>query len=619
MPGLFGVVDTAAVLELRHRAELRDLAHRMAAAMDYDPEYCSRIIPMDALGACVGIVGRPLLSNSSAQAADNVVIVRTGLEQPDTPDSSTLLIGPAADEVLAAYRRGGTAELSGLGGMRAGFVADDHERRSLLFTDRYGRERIYFTLAGTRLFFASEAKAILAVVPDSRAFDPEGLAELLACGCTLGKRSLFRGIEVMPGGTAIGVDAGRFQHHRYFDPSSVEQVTPASPREFVDGFAASLAAAVNDHAAVSRVGVSLTGGLDSRMVMAAVNATPEALSCYTFGSMFRETGDVRVARRVAACCGYSHHVIELGRPFLEAAREYLNRAVYISDGYIGLSGAAELYLNERARRIAPSRLTGNWGSELMRGARAFKWTPPQGDCIAGSLMPHLNEAQARFANVSAHPVSAALFNQMPMQGYGRYAIERSQVAVRSPFLSDDVVRWLYRAPSEARAAMDTVKAVVGLKPPLLNLETDRGLLGNGSASWRQTWRRGLIKAEYMTSHGAPHFVARLSRSLPPSFLETAFLGVDKFQHFRHWMRHELSGLLRDTLVDNPPAEMKNWFDSSRARTIVLDHISGRGNYTDEIDKMLTVACASESLLRPAHVRPPEPHGPELTPQPSYGR
>ena len=40
--------------------------------------------------------------------------------------------------------------------------------------------------------------------------------------------------------------------------------------------------------------MSLTGGLDTRMIMAWQKADPGSLPCYTFGRMFRECQDVHV-------------------------------------------------------------------------------------------------------------------------------------------------------------------------------------------------------------------------------------------------------------------------------------------------------------------------------------
>ena len=65
-----------------------------------------------------------------------------------------------------------------------------------------------------------------------------------------------------------------------------------------------------------RIGMSLTGGLDTRMIMAWQRLQAGSLPCYTFGSMFRENQDVRVSRRVASICNQPHQVITAGQEFL---------------------------------------------------------------------------------------------------------------------------------------------------------------------------------------------------------------------------------------------------------------------------------------------------------------
>ena len=85
--------------------------------------------------------------------------------------------------------------------------------------------------------------------------------------------------------------------------------------------------------------------------------------------------------------------------------------------------------------------------------------------------------------------------------------------------------------------------------------------------------------------------------VPASFLETRFLGIDKFQHFRFWMRRELAGLVRETLIHEDNGDLKNWFDMRRVSQIVNDHIAGHANYTNEIDKLLTITTAQKLLIR----------------------
>jgi len=40
------------------------------------------------------------------------------------------------------------------------------------------------------------------------------------------------------------------------------------------------------------IGMSLTGGLDIRMIMVCINQPPESLPCYTFGGMYRDSFDI---------------------------------------------------------------------------------------------------------------------------------------------------------------------------------------------------------------------------------------------------------------------------------------------------------------------------------------
>ena len=210
-------------------------------------------------------------------------------------------------------------------------------RHRVLLNDRYGRERIFLHVDGSRTYFASEAKAILAVAPRTRGFDPAGLAEFLSCGCTVGRHSLFNGIEVLEPGSLLTFDStGLCTRSRYAVPADLEALEPVSRQDFLESFSDSLSVAVSRSIDTGpRVGVSLTGGLDSRMIMGTLRVPPGSVPCYTFGSMFRTTGDVAVARRVAAACGESHHALELGGDFLANARGHLEHSVYIADGYLG--------------------------------------------------------------------------------------------------------------------------------------------------------------------------------------------------------------------------------------------------------------------------------------------
>src|SRR4029079_7176742 len=119
-------------------------------------------------------------------------------------------------------------------------------------------------------------------------------------------------------------------------------------------------------------GVSLTGGLDTRVIMAWRKPAPASLPCYTFGSMFRDNRDVHVARQVSEICGQSHSVIPVGDEFLSRFSHYAERSVYLTDGCVDVGRTSDLYVSERARAIAPTKVVGTYGSEVLQHATMFK-------------------------------------------------------------------------------------------------------------------------------------------------------------------------------------------------------------------------------------------------------
>ena len=86
--------------------------------------------------------------------------------------------------------------------------------------------------------------------------------------------------------------------------------------------------------------------------------------------------DVLVARQVAQICAQSHEVISIGEDFLRRFARYAERTVYLTDGCVEVSHSPDLYAHEQVREIAPVRMTGNYGGEVLRRVQAFKPMEP---------------------------------------------------------------------------------------------------------------------------------------------------------------------------------------------------------------------------------------------------
>src|SRR6266849_8631619 len=114
---------------------------------------------------------------------------------------------------------------------------------------------------------------------------------------------------------------------------------------------------------------------------------------------------------------------------------------YLTDGCLDLTHSPDLYLNEKAREIATVRLTGNYGSEVLRQSIAFKPLEHARGLFSPEFVPCIHAARETYAELlQGHPVSFAVFRQAPWHHYGLLALEETQLSLRSPYLDNDLVR-----------------------------------------------------------------------------------------------------------------------------------------------------------------------------------
>ncbi len=507
-----------------------------------------------------------------------------------------------ASYLIHLYEELGDRFFAEMNGWFSGLLVDREKKICYLFNDRFGMKRVFINEGKQAIYFASEAKAILSVLPETHDFDHIGLSEFLTSGCTLGSNSLFKGINILPPASFWTLRNGAIENKGfYFNRADWESQERMNKDQFVNSIKDAFPAVVRMYSkAQLPVGISLTGGFDSRMVMACLDISKGSFPCYTFGSMYRDTFDVRIARQVAKDCDQSHTVLVLGQEYLRNISRYMEDAVYRSDGYLGLSGAAELFVNSIARDIAPVRLTGNYGSEMLRGTRAFKSTMPDIGFILPDFQTSLKEAQRTFGEQGKiEPISFALFYQAPNQGFGRLAIEDSQVIMRTPFMDNSFVKLFYKAPYQELSGTDLSIAIIAhLRPNLLKIPTDRGDLGKGiflTRVFRRIIGEALFKGEYLANHGMPHWVASITRQSPWVFPEKILLGRHKYYHYRSWIKNELSGYVRDVLLSR--SQIPSCLDYRQIEYMVNSHIDGTRNFTDEIDKALTIKLCERLFVK----------------------
>ena len=576
---------------------------RMVDALRHESFYKTGTWINEALGVYVGWVaaensfsdGMPLINEKG-----DLCLVFSGEEFPDPETTSRLrqnghhLEGTGPSYLVHLYEEDPSFPAN-LNGRFHGLLADRSRGTAMLFNDRFGMHRICYHESKDAVYFAAEAKAILAVGgPELREVDPRSVGEFITCGYILENRTLFKQIPLLPPASAWVFRNGELERkERYFQPREWEEQTPLEPETYYEQiretFARTLPRYCNGR---ERIGMSLTGGLDTRAVMAWQKLQPGDLPCYTFGGMFRECRDVILARRVASLCGQTHDVIPVGEDFLSKFSHYAERTVYLSDGCVDVSRSADLYANERARKIAPVRMTGLYGDEVLRHLRTFKPIEPAPGLFQREMIGFIDRARQTYVDLlREHPLSFAVFHQAPWTQSGSLALEQTQVAMRTPFLDNDFVRTVFRAPKSASANNDLrARLIQDGNPIMAQLRTDLGFGGesdNLAAAANRLLLKFTFKAEYGYDYGMPQWVARVDHAFSSLHLEHLFLGRHKFYHFRVWYRDALAKYVREILLD-PRSLARPYVERRTLVDIVRGHLKGDHNYTTSIHKLLTL-------------------------------
>ncbi len=610
MPGIVGLITN-----MPRRWAEPQLA-QMVKAMCHESFYANGTWIDESLGVYIGWTvrkgsfsdGMPLRNERG-----DVVLVFSGEEFPETGTVRRLKekgheLQPEGAAYLVHLSEEDTTFPASLNGMFQGLLIDGTQGSATLFNDRYGMHRIYYHISSEAFYFSAEAKAILAVRPELRKSEPRSMGEFVACGCVLENRTIFEKIQLLPPASAWEFrNAFLEKKNAYFRPQEWENQDPLDPESYYqqlrETFSQNLSRYFDGN---ERIGVSLTGGLDTRMIMAWQKSPPGSLPCYSFGGMFRDCQDVILARQVAQACGQTFEVIPVGAEFLARFSHYAERTVYLTDGCASVRCSSDLFANERAAKIAPVRMTGNYGSEILRWLPAFKPGEPAPGLFHPDFVAQVQLAKQTYKEmIAGHGLSFIAFRQVPWHHHNLWSLEQTQLSMRSPFLDNDLVKTAFRARDSVAVKTDIfedsddcVRLIADGNPALKRIRTDRGLAGT-SGFLASTLTRSLLefsfKAEYAYDYGMPQWVAQIDHLFSRLHLERLFLGRHKFNHFRVWYRDALSEYVRGILLDQRTL-CRPYLNRNGVEAVVQGHLKGSRNYTTEIHQLLTLELMHRLFL-----------------------
>lgn len=294
----------------------------------------------------------------------------------------------AAEVLLTFYQRHDDFDfLKNIDGIYSAVIYDQARGKVLLISDRYGLRHLFWTSANGEFAWSSEVKAMLAVPNFKPKIDPVSLDNFLRVGNLLGDRTWFDGVELLSAGTVLiwNLNERSLDKYRYWSPDEIKQLSGRTDEvELAEELGRLFRSSVERRTIQGgRVGLTLSGGLDSRAILAAMPDTEKPIQVLTFGKEGCE--DSKIASIAAAQKGAKHRTVEITAAnwltprveavwktdgeldlmhmhvlsIITAVKKHFDISLdgcgangIIGDGWMGLqmSGAAE-YIDTRTRRF----------------------------------------------------------------------------------------------------------------------------------------------------------------------------------------------------------------------------------------------------------------------------
>ena len=182
--------------------------------------------------------------------------------------------------------------------------------------------------------------------------------------------------------------------------------------------------------------------------------------------------------------------------------------------------------------------------------------------------------------------------------FGTVAACRSQLCLRSPYLDNELVALAYRAPQSVRNSCDSAVRFVNKNDGVMSdIPTDMGYLGPSGleAKLRRVAARLSFKLDYFNNEGLPGWLSHMNPFIWGIAAASGIAGSHKFLHYRSWFRTNLAVYLNETLTDVQTRRSPFW-NGNFLKRMVNEHLSGRKNYIQEINAVLTLEAVERLLF-----------------------
>ncbi len=269
--------------------------------------------------------------------------------------------------IIHGYKEWGTDVFSHLNGMFGLAIWDVPNERLVVARDAMGIKLVYYKINKGQLTFGSEIRAITVTENAKQSVDPVALNLFLRFRYTPSPLTIFEGIRKLAPGTMLIVEDGQYREDRWYNYMPLPFSGPKEDEEATHELLQLYREAVRRHLLSDvPVGILLSGGLDSGLLLALMSEQGGPWPAYTVGYGASFADDELVdAQKTASALGAHHVPVKLDRTEFERS---LPKIVACLEEPIATSSIVPMYfVSQRARQDVKVALIGQGPDELFGG------------------------------------------------------------------------------------------------------------------------------------------------------------------------------------------------------------------------------------------------------------
>ena len=270
--------------------------------------------------------------------------------------------------IVHGYKQWGLDVFDRLNGMFGIALWDVRRRRLVLARDAMGIKPLYYRVADGTVLFGSEIRAILAALEGRPPVDTAALEASLRYGYTPAPLTLYAGIRKLAPGTMAIFEEGGQRVERWYRFAPAPLSRDMSEAEAAEELLGIYRRAVQRQLVSDvPVGLLLSGGVDSALLLGLMSERGEGWRTYTvgFGKSAHANDELADAAETAALFGAAHTPVNLTREDFET--EFLEIVTMLEEPISAASIVPMYFVCKRAREDVKVALIGQGPDELFGG------------------------------------------------------------------------------------------------------------------------------------------------------------------------------------------------------------------------------------------------------------